>query len=585
MCSSPCFAGQTGKPSPIRPPRRIKSRKRPNAYRPAKEGIQRPEPPAKMRLPADSTEPMVLLDDRGNPDISVDYNWMEEEENPPEVLCRTLHALPTSVDPKFDVKYDETKHGPYLKKHLKTDHLSPKVAARLTALVKKHWRVFNPDGLKLPVVGYECHIDTGDAKPIACKNVNYGERESIIMDRHIGVLQKMDHIEQTFLGEWLSRALLAPKPHQEGIYDLANYKWRFCVSYIRLNQVTRVITYPMPRCDNATAHQFGDAKLHWLLDCPQGYHQVSVDDESRYKLAFAGPHAIKWRWKVMPFGPVNGPPIFICLAHDWDHDCKELAKSKGVKIGADTNTKIIVDNINSHAMDHDTAFTFMECQFTTAALRRLSLSLPKSVFFPKRFEFVGVDIAEQGNFPARSKHQLLEAWPKPVNVRDVLSLIGFGMFYSRWIPYFEMKIKPLRHLTNDYELDQKIATIAWTTEHEDAWNFILQLILANPCLQRFDHCKRFYIRTNFCSHGFGVIGLQPTNTKASLLAMRREIAGGECEFMRDNAPGKPALRPICFASRRSKGYEKRLHLYLGEGFAGDWGMGKCHHYMWSSCST
>ena len=167
---------------------------------------------------------MVLLDDRGNPDISVDYDWMEEEENPPEVLRRTLHALPTSVDPEFDVKYDETKHGPYLKKHLKTDHLSPEVAARLTALVKKHWRVFNPDGLKLPVVGYECHIDTGDAKPIACKNVNYGERESIIMDRHIGVLQKMDHIEQTFLGEWLSRALLAPKPHQEGIYDLANYK-------------------------------------------------------------------------------------------------------------------------------------------------------------------------------------------------------------------------------------------------------------------------------------------------------------------------------------------------------------------------
>ena len=112
----------------------------------------------------------------------------------------------------------------------------------------------------------------------------------------------------------------------------------------------------------------------------------------------------------MPFGPVNGPSIFIRLIHDWDKEWKTLAAKRGVQICADNNSKIIVDDINSFAKQLRAAFLMMECQFRVCALRCLSLSLPKSVFFPTRFEFVGIDIAKHGNFPVRSKRQLLESW-------------------------------------------------------------------------------------------------------------------------------------------------------------------------------
>ena len=112
--------------------------------------------------------------------------------------------------------------------------------------------MFDPEGLKHTVVGYECEIDTGNAKPIAVKNTNYGERESIVMDKHIAVLEDMNHAEQTFEGEWLFKALLAPKPHQEGIYDIVDFKWQLYVNLICLNQVTRVLAYPMPRCNDPT---------------------------------------------------------------------------------------------------------------------------------------------------------------------------------------------------------------------------------------------------------------------------------------------------------------------------------------------
>jgi hypothetical protein len=68
----------------------------------------------------------------------------------------------------------------------------------------------------------------------------------------------------------------------------------------------------------------------------------------------------------------------------------------------------------------------------------LSLSLRKSHIFPKRFEFVGIDVCSDGNRPAMSKHQLLEHWPQPEIVRDVAKIVGFAQFFSKFIPQFEL---------------------------------------------------------------------------------------------------------------------------------------------------
>lgn len=102
-------------------------------------------------------------------------------------------------------------------------------------------------------------------------------------------------------------------------------KWRFCVNYIPLKSVTRPIVYPIPRCDYAVQLDVDGCKFWYLWDATMGYHQIAVAPESHEKLAFAGPDAIKWTYRVMPFGPVNGPPIFIVFMHDMASKWKELA--------------------------------------------------------------------------------------------------------------------------------------------------------------------------------------------------------------------------------------------------------------------
>ena len=148
-CISFTLAGQQKETkSLIRPPRRRKGAKRPNMYSPASGKGPLQQELLSIKLPMKLTGPNVLLDDRGRPDDSVDYDWMEERQDAPQLVRRTMHKLPTEVDPTFNRLFNGAKHGKYLQQHLKTDHLEPATARRLVALVKKYWCVFDPDGLK-----------------------------------------------------------------------------------------------------------------------------------------------------------------------------------------------------------------------------------------------------------------------------------------------------------------------------------------------------------------------------------------------------------------------------------------------------
>jgi hypothetical protein len=352
----------------------------------------------------------VFYGNRGFPDQSNDFDHLLHNIDGGVILWKTKFPAPAldDHDPLFDYSFSEELHGPILEKNLNLSHLSPENAASLTALIKKYWTVFDERGTFTPICNYQCVIDTGNASPIAIKKINYGTCETPIMHKSIAALKKVGHIKQIHDGQWLFKATLAPKPHQETVADIGDFVWCFCVNYIQLNQVTKLILYPIPRWDMAVEMAFGSSMWHWMYDVPMGYHQLSVSPESQAKLAFQGPSdAIKWTYVIMPFGPVNGPATFIAMIHDLDSIWKKLAKSQGFSIDDDTNTNIIVDDIFNSAKTFAKALQYIECQLCICKAYCLTLSLRKSHFFQKRFKFVGIDVSVNGNHPAMSKHELL----------------------------------------------------------------------------------------------------------------------------------------------------------------------------------
>jgi hypothetical protein len=158
----------------------------------------------------------VFADDRGFPDLTDDHDTLLHNIGGGTVLRKLRHPAPPldEDDPSFTFTFDESLHGERLRQLLNLSHLNIALQDRIYALVKKYWSVFDNRGVWVPVRNYECVIDTGDAPPIAVKNIQYGPKELPIMRKAIAGLEQVGHIHQIHDGRWLFKCVLAAKPHR-----------------------------------------------------------------------------------------------------------------------------------------------------------------------------------------------------------------------------------------------------------------------------------------------------------------------------------------------------------------------------------
>ncbi len=278
----------------------------------------------------------------------------------------------------------------------------------------------------------------------------------------------------------------------------------------------------------------------------------------------------------MPFGPTNRPATFINFIYDVNSQWKALATSVGNTVRDNTNTRIIVDDILSHGPTVDTSLHYMECQLKVCRSYCLSLSLKKSFIFPHRFKFVGNDVSPDGNWPAQTKHQLLELWPKPEIVQDIAKFIGFAQFYSVYIHHVELRIALLWEITIKSEYTNPVAPL-WLDAAQRSMDDTKEAILLDPFLMRFNHNQLVVLRTDFSSLGFGYVVCQPGTDASFKATMVAYQSGSDFAFMIKEAKG--VLHPVAFGGRCCQGDEILLHSHLGEGFAGNWAINKNRHML------
>lgn len=85
-------------------------------------------------------------------------------------------------------------------------------------------------------------------------------------------------------------------------------EFRLCVDYSALNKITLKNVYPMPNIEEQL-NLLGGTFYFTSLDCNQGFHQISVAQNSISKTAFVAPDG-HYEYLKIPFGLVNATSVF-----------------------------------------------------------------------------------------------------------------------------------------------------------------------------------------------------------------------------------------------------------------------------------
>jgi len=119
-----------------------------------------------------------------------------------------------------------------------------------------------------------------------------------ILEEEIADLLKRGLIELGD-GAWRARVVLVKK--KDG-------KWRRCIDYRALNEMTITDSYPMVRIDE-TLDQLGKARYFTKLDMVEGYYQIPLDEASKAYTGFATRSGF-YQWCYLPMGFKNAGAAF-----------------------------------------------------------------------------------------------------------------------------------------------------------------------------------------------------------------------------------------------------------------------------------
>ena len=120
--------------------------------------------------------------------------------------------------------------------------------------------------------------------------------------------------------------------------------------------------------------------------------------------------------------------------------------------------------------------------------------------------------------------------------------------------------------------------VVLTKEQPSARVDMISAICNAPVIARYDYTKQPYLLTDVSKKGFGYVLCQPGDDTASMAAMQRGMAGGNCEFL-----VKDTHLVLCttgFSYRAFRGWEQFIHSHIGEAVALDWAINKCRAKLW-----
>ena len=367
-------------------------------------------------------------------------------------------------------------------------------------------------------------IDTGSSPPIRQppRRIPFSLRGKV--EEMIAAMLKKG-VVQPSSSPWASPIVLVAK--KDG-------STRFCVDYRRLNAVTKMDVYPLPRIDDSLDLLAGN-KYFTTLDLASGYWQVRVEESDREKTAFTTHNGL-YEFVVMPFGLCNAPATFQRLMENILHGL--VGKICLVYID---DILVMGTTLEEHLENLRTVLTRLH----QSGLR---LKPSKCHLLQQEVEYLGHRVSAAGVMTDPSKAEAVRVFPVPTDVKPLRSFLGLASYYRRFIPNFSVVASPL------FQLTKKGAVFQWDQACQKAFDELKRLLIDAPVLAFSDFSLEFILETDASGIGLGAV-------------LAQEHPDG-------------TTHPIAYASRTVQPHERNYGITELEALAVVWSVKHFRQYLY-----
>ncbi|UYV67424.1 hypothetical protein LAZ67_5000530, partial [Cordylochernes scorpioides] len=355
-------------------------------------------------------------------------------------------------------------------------NLSFKEQERLKQILAKYTDLFSSRLGRTSLAKHQIH--TEDAKPIKHKPYRVSAKERTIIKDQIDEMLEEGIIRQSS-SPWSFPVILVKK--RDG-------KYRFCVDYRKLNEVTVKDVYPIPRIDDVMDTLQG-SKYFSAIDLKSGYWQVEIEERDKEKTAFTTAHGL-YEFNVMPFGLCNAPATF---ERNMDNVLGNLRWQICL---------CYLDDVIIYSSDFPTHIKRLEAVLRCFSESNLKLNAKKCRFAFEELEILGHITNQEGIKPAEYNIKAVRDFPQPKKAKEVLSFLGMCSYYRKFIKDFSLIADPLTSLI------RKNVQFIWTGKQEEAFQNLKKALMNPPILGHFDPNAATCIHTDASNIGLGATLIQ-----------------------------------------------------------------------------
>ncbi|UYV72886.1 hypothetical protein LAZ67_10001072, partial [Cordylochernes scorpioides] len=356
------------------------------------------------------------------------------------------------------------------------ENLSPKEQKELKQVLERYGDLFSS---RLGRTNLAKHrIDTEDAKPIKHKPYRVSAKERDIIKEQIDEM----------LTEGIIRPSSSPWSFPVILVKKRDGKYRFCVDYRKLNNVTVKDVYPIPRIDEVMDTLQGSTHFS-AIDLRSGYWQVEVEKRDKEKTAFTTAHGL-YEFNVMPFGLCNAPATF-------ERNMENMLGNLRWQI-----CLCYLDDVFIYSPDFPTHLKRLEAVFRCFRESNLRLNDKKCRFAFEELEILGYITSKHGIKPAEHNIKAVRNFPRPKKVKEVQSFLGMCSYYRKFIKDFSKIADPLTNLI------KKSVSFTWTERQEEAFQTLKTALLSPPILGHFNPNAPTYVHTDASNIGIGATLVQ-----------------------------------------------------------------------------